>query len=192
MGKRQSLYADLTCPARGEKTAPARDLPGRMTGADNRTRTGDLLLTKEVLYLLSYISMPCVGTVHSIPVRPGKSKGKFCKTEIFLSEGPKRPGRKGPTPFPSRPPARGASALAPVVPAAAFAVGLAGVAVAVGLHGDALQGAVTVLGVVVDAAVHVAADVLVSVNPRRIEHGAFLRFQDGSGAPRGPRGIVRP
>ena len=110
----------------------------------------------------------------------------------FFVRRAKTAGKERAWPFPSRLPASGASALAPVVPAAAFAVGLAGVAVAVGLHGDALQGAVTVLGVVVDAAFHVAADVLVSVNPRRIEHGAFLRFQDGSGAPRGPRGIVRP
>ena len=37
-------------------------MPGRYFGAHDRTRTGDLLLTKEVLYLLSYMGQNPVWT----------------------------------------------------------------------------------------------------------------------------------
>ena len=33
------------------------------SGADTRIRTGDLILTKDALYLLSYISMPLGATM---------------------------------------------------------------------------------------------------------------------------------
>ncbi len=43
-------------PAGAKKTAPAVFLQGRSSGADNQIRTGDLILTKDALYRLSYIS----------------------------------------------------------------------------------------------------------------------------------------
>ena len=39
-------------------------------GADSQIRTGDLILTKDALYLLSYISMPRTGNddiIHNLP-----------------------------------------------------------------------------------------------------------------------------
>ena len=37
---------------------PRHRLPPQAAGADDRTRTGDLVLTKDALYLLSYIGSP--------------------------------------------------------------------------------------------------------------------------------------
>ncbi len=41
--------------------APAQAAPVARDGAHERNRTFDLLLTKEVLYRLSYVSMKCPG-----------------------------------------------------------------------------------------------------------------------------------
>ena len=46
----------------------------RFAGADDRIRTGDLILTKDALYLLSYISMLSFDNGDTIPQVSGKSK----------------------------------------------------------------------------------------------------------------------
>ena len=48
-------------------------------GAHNQTRTGDLILTKDALYLLSY-----VGVLHSSTARIGS--GTTIKARIYLLE----------------------------------------------------------------------------------------------------------
>ena len=56
-----------------------------LSGADTQIRTGDLILTKDALYRLSYISMLPCGSLDNISQRAENVKGKsgdYCK--IFI------------------------------------------------------------------------------------------------------------
>ena len=74
---------------------PCRFCPGnkkkhlhfcRCCGADSQIRTGDLILTKDALYLLSYISMPRTGNDDIIHNLPWFGKGEFAF--FFEKKGP--------------------------------------------------------------------------------------------------------
>ncbi len=53
-------------------------------GADGRIRTGDLILTKDALYRLSYISVLSFDNSGIIPQQFPKCKGNFTKKSTFL------------------------------------------------------------------------------------------------------------
>ena len=59
----------------------------RFAGADDRIRTGDLILTKDALYRLSYISTPSSLDARFIILHPAsKSKGFLKFFYIFFAE----------------------------------------------------------------------------------------------------------
>jgi hypothetical protein len=61
-------FVDVRARALASAYAPARAVAFRIqsvAGAHDRIRTGDLVLTKDVLYLLSYVGNPCRFTQRS-------------------------------------------------------------------------------------------------------------------------------
>ncbi len=68
-------------------------------GADSQIRTGDLILTKDALYLLSYISMPRTGNDDIIHNLFWFGKGEFT---FFLKSRPQNPPPHAALDFPGR------------------------------------------------------------------------------------------
>ena len=82
-----------------QKITPARTSQGRFSGADSQIRTGDLILTKDALYLLSYISMPRTGNDDIIHNLFWFGKGEFT---FFLKSQLQNPHTHAALDFPGR------------------------------------------------------------------------------------------